>query len=451
MNRHRLTIVLHQFADVQTGDGRLITMPNRVDPATIPTGFSEVVVTEDMWADVLELDTWAFPAPQSPEELIGWPSPLDFSRVRGLRAANHSGLAAMHASYGFSKYPVPGATMEAAGLTWVGVHPQFRRRGLLRSMINTHLADCRERGEAISALTASEPAIYGRFGYGLAATTLALTLPRGADLRWVEGCDDLDITIETFNLTKHAALVADLHARCGAGPINRPGWVTRESEELQTAYLHDPESLRDGYEARRIMIASAAGSPTGYALFRRKIDWSPEGPQGSVAVAEAVGLNPASVHALWSRLLDFDLTRRVTVSTLPIDDPLVNLLVDLRAARATLSDNQWVRIVDLASALCSRRYPADLDVTISITDALIESNAGNWRLQVHAFSDQIEVTRAETAEIGLDITALGSLYLGGVSATALAAAGQITGDPLAIGRLSAAFSWQLSPGSNWHY
>ena len=36
-------------------------------------------------------------------------------------------------------------------------------------MMEHQLADCRERGEVLAALGASESMIYGRFGYGIAA------------------------------------------------------------------------------------------------------------------------------------------------------------------------------------------------------------------------------------------------------------------------------------------
>ena len=81
-------------------------------------------------------------------------------------------LVALHASYPFAHCPVPGGRVRAAGLTWVGVHPQWRRRGLLSAMIGTHFAHCQQWGEPVSLLTASEPAIYGRFGYGLTVERL---------------------------------------------------------------------------------------------------------------------------------------------------------------------------------------------------------------------------------------------------------------------------------------
>jgi GNAT superfamily N-acetyltransferase len=57
-----------------------------------------------------------------------------------------------------------------AGLSWVGVHPDHRRRGVLTAMMRHHFEQVHEEdGLHVSALHASEPAIYGRYGYGLAS------------------------------------------------------------------------------------------------------------------------------------------------------------------------------------------------------------------------------------------------------------------------------------------
>ena len=148
-----------------------------------PEGFTEVALDASRHRDVLTLDAWAFPNAHSVADLLGWKSPLTWDRAHGVEADGRTGLVAMYASYPFQHFPVPGGTTPVAGLTWVGVHPQYRRRGLLRAMLSGHFEQCRARGEAISALTASEPAIYGRFGYGLASDVLRLTIPRGAGLR----------------------------------------------------------------------------------------------------------------------------------------------------------------------------------------------------------------------------------------------------------------------------
>lgn len=414
-----------------------------------PDGFVDVEVSAERAADVLTLDTWAFPAPQSVSELLTWASPLDWSRARALRATDRDGLAAVHASYGFARFPVPGATLAAAGLTWVGVHPEFRRRGLLTAMIGTHFADCRSRNEAVSVLTASEPAIYGRFGYGMASRTVSLTLPRGAALRPVAGSEQVSVSFEVFDTDKHLAEISELHERCGALPPGRPGWATRETTQLQEFFADDPESLRDGFESVRILLARSPHGPSGYALFRRKLDWEDGGPAGQVSVREIAATDPATVHALWSRLLNFDLTTGVTIRLLLPDDPLLSLLVDLRAAKPRVSDNLWVRLVDVPAALAARRYAAPIDLAIAISDESLPDNAGIWRIQADAFSENVSVTRANDAQVTLDVRELGSLYLGGGSASALAHAGLLTGSAEHVQQLSAAFSWPLQPGSSW--
>ena len=69
---------------------------------------------------------------------------------------------------------VPGGELAAGGVTWVGVLPSHRRRGILRELMQRQLADLHDRGEPLAMLYASEPVIYGRFGYGIAAPSITM-------------------------------------------------------------------------------------------------------------------------------------------------------------------------------------------------------------------------------------------------------------------------------------
>ena len=81
------------------------------------------------------------------------------------------------ASYPF-RLTIPGGEVAAAGVTWVGVLPSHRRRGVMSAMMCAQIDDVHERGEPLAILWASESAIYGRFGYGVAAPCLALDAER---------------------------------------------------------------------------------------------------------------------------------------------------------------------------------------------------------------------------------------------------------------------------------
>ncbi len=85
--------------------------------------------------------------------------------VRRLRRRRQIGTATSIES----RLTVPGgATLPAAGVTYVGVRSDYRRRGALTGMMRALIEDRAARGEVLAILHASEPGIYGRLGYGLA-------------------------------------------------------------------------------------------------------------------------------------------------------------------------------------------------------------------------------------------------------------------------------------------
>ena len=93
-----------------------------------------------------------------------------------------------------------------------------------------------------------------------------------------------------------------------------------------------------------------------------------------------------------------------------------------------------MRILDLPEALASRGYDTDGHLRIAVEeDPECPHNIGTWELEVS--KGEAECRRVDgIADLTLDIQALGSLYLGGMSAAALARAGKIrprTADALA--------------------
>ena len=85
-----------------------------------------------------------------------------FAAIDGGRIVGTSGAVTF-------RMMVPGgARIPTAGVTMVGVHPTHRRRGINTRMMRAVLDQAVERDEPLAALFASEGAIYGRFGYGLA-------------------------------------------------------------------------------------------------------------------------------------------------------------------------------------------------------------------------------------------------------------------------------------------
>ncbi|GIG38346.1 GNAT family N-acetyltransferase [Cellulomonas phragmiteti] len=411
--------------------------------STLPDGYRTVVVPPERRDEFREVDDLAFAVTHDPEVEKVMPFPVPDGRMVAVEGPDGR-LAAVHGSYQLD-LPVPGGQVPCGGLTWVGVRPDQRRRGLLTSMVRTHVERCLERGEPVSALFAAEPAIYGRFGYGSAADDVRLTLPRRAALRPVAGSDALTVHVERLEAS-YADLVEDLHRRAGR---RRPGWMPRTTPELRARLVGDPPAWRQGYEAALLVTVRDGDDVRAIAAFARKDAWGEAGPEYTAKVRWASALDAPAAHRLWSFLLDLDLTTKVESPMLAVDDPLLHLLVDLRPTRRRVSDNVWVRLLDLPAALTARRTARALDVVLDVTDTLLPANAGTWRL-VADDDGVLEVSRtSEPADVRLDVRELGALYLGGRSATAFGAAGLVQGEAAALDRLTTALASPLAPVCPW--
>ena len=419
-----------------------------------PAGYRTIDVPLARREEFVEVDRLAFALGPDPEADAAPPLALDWTRTVALEQPDGT-LAAVHASYPFA-LQVPGASVPCAGLTWVAVRPDHRRRGLLSSMIGTHIERSLARREPVSALFASEPAIYGRFGYGSAADDVRLTLGRGSALRAVAGSAELELRLESADTARRDDLVQAVHAVHAAAGAGRPGWIERTTPALRARHLADPRSTWDGAEELRIVTVRDGGRVRGYAMFRRKEDWTGRGPAGTVRVAELAALDAAATHRLWSFLLDLDLMATVESPMLAVDDALLHLLVNPQGAAPRVSDNLWVRLLDLPVALGARRYAAPVDVVLEVTDALVPANAGRWRvrsgagpLPVAGYLAEVSAT-SDAADLTLDVRELGATYLGGRSFGALARAGLVVEHrPGAALAASSAFGWPTAPLCSW--
>jgi predicted acetyltransferase len=202
-------------------------------------------------------------------------------------------------------------------------------------------------------------------------------------------------------------------------------------------------------------VHDAAGEPRAFAIVRRTQKWEDGGPGYTVAVRFSAAVDAAAAHRLWSFLVDLDLTASVTTGMLAVDDPLLALLVDTRRPVPKVTDNLWVRLLDVPAALAARRYAAPVDVTLGVRDALLPANAGTWRLVTgEAGPDGTYPARVERADgapdLELDVRELGAAYLGGRSLAALAAVGQVTAaQPDVLHRAATAFGWPVAPVCPW--
>ncbi|MFE0731525.1 GNAT family N-acetyltransferase [Streptomyces antibioticus] len=312
-----------------------------------------------------------------------------------------------------------GASVPAAGVTMVSVSATHRRRGLLTAMMRRQLDDVRAWGEPLAVLTASEPMIYGRFGYGTATfglhaeidtSRVRLSVPEGTDgvaLRYADPVEEL-------------AACEAVYARTVAG---RPGMLARRPGWEGLGVL-EAAVERDGASALQCVVAERDGEVTGYARFRVRPEWTDTGHNGRVLLRDLAGVDPVTEAALWRFLFGIDLTTSLTLRGRPLDEAWQHLVSDVRRCQLRVRDSLHVRLVEVGAALEARTYQAPVDVVVEVEDAFCPWNEGRWRLAGDS-RGAVCARTADAPDLALSVRELGSAYLGGVSLTALAAAGRV--------------------------
>ncbi|GAB2652986.1 GNAT family N-acetyltransferase [Kribbella swartbergensis] len=336
---------------------------------------------------------------------------------------------------------VPGAVVPAAHVTAVGVRPTHRRRGILSTLMQRQLTGV---PEAIAVLWASEPGIYGRFGYGAAAWGMSYEI----DLHRIGPPAVRTRPGELTELTPDEA-AKELAPLLRSLQERRPG-VSGRSELGWQKRLQDKPEDRGGKTARRILVhRDETGSIDGYALWRGKLHWGPTGPANEVSLEELVALDPAAYQALWHHLLTMDLAATLEFGHAAVDEPLQHLVTTPTALGRRMNESLWLRVTDVARALSDRRYAVPVDLVLEVTDDLIPANSGRYRLTADGPSAPARCERTEDlADLTLSVTDLGAAYLGGRPLAEFAATGRITEHtPGILTTATAAFHWPIQPAS----
>jgi predicted acetyltransferase len=315
----------------------------------------------------------------------------------------------------------PCPTVPMAGVTAVGVHPTHRRRGYLRQLMRAMHDDARERGEPLAGLEASESIIYGRYGYGLAATLAEYSIDSRASAFAVPAPEIGLSLIDRDEAAEVLPELFDRQRRTRAAEVDRsPAYWTR--------LLADRPHHREGLSARFHAVADE-----GYVLYRavRGAD-AFRGERVGIVVEELRGVSAEVEAALWRFVLDLDLVGRVTCKRRPVDEPVRWRLADPRQLRTdAIEDRLYVRVLDTAAAFEARGYQAEGRLVLDVLaptppEGDIDQAPGRWVLEAGPDGASCRRARAgEDADLRLGLAALATLYMGGFPASLLAAGGRV--------------------------
>ena len=319
---------------------------------------------------------------------------------RSLAAYDGDKAVGLAAAYAFD-LSIPGGELPCAGVTWVGVLPTHRRRGILRDFMRRQLDDVHGWGEPLAALWASEASIYGRFGYGAAVPGfVAKSNPRRFTLKHDPPSN---LSVRLTDAEEAYRLFPPIYDRFRTG---RAGMLSRSETWWKELRLADPKEWRRGASQKFYAVAEVDGNPEGYTTYRIKDEWEEGFAKGEVRVVELFGTSSAVELELWRFLHSIDLTVKVDVFSLDPASALFLNVHDPRALGLRLADALWLRLVDVDAALRARSYKPGESIVHEVSDEFCPWNAGRYRVGDDAGRTE------DTADLALDVADLAAAYLG---------------------------------------
>ncbi|MEU8705007.1 GNAT family N-acetyltransferase [Streptomyces sp. NPDC048565] len=344
------------------------------------------------------------------------------------------------AAYAFDLTLPGGALVPVSGVSSVGVLPSHRRQGVLSAVMRHQLGDLRARGEFLAVLLASEAPIYGRFGYGPATHTSRLTVPRHkaalavplartGDDAPATGADNGSVEVLRRDVCGEILEeVYDRYRRAQPGALSRPHrwWALRAGQP--------PISPAPRYIA---VHRDADGVPDGYASYSIE--------SGTLTVDETITTDDTVFTALARFVLGHDLVSQVVFKHVPPGHPLRWQFADFRAGEVSGdTDWLWVRLLDVPGALTARGWSMDGELVLDVEDPFL-GEGGRYLLTVRdGKADCVPTDRAP--DLSLDVSDLGSVYLGGTAPSTLVRAGRIrVHRPAAVVLADALFRTERAP------
>ncbi|MFP4113885.1 MAG: enhanced intracellular survival protein Eis, partial [Spirochaetales bacterium] len=352
-------------------------------------------ITRDEVADYIGLAQYAFGKysgdPPDPKTVEAFP-------LEGSLAAFVDGEVASRVRVRPFTQSVRGTVKRMGGISGVATAPEFRGRGLVRSLMIESLRWMREHGRPVTMLRPFREQFYERFGYVRTACSLAYSISTDSFAEYLHRPPKSDLTFERVPAASAQTRYAEWMKALAA---HAHGHVL--SEELTAAqWVH-------AFKDRLYVFVARDGAPAALASYTK------EGflQEGRLTVNDFVWSDFDSLDALKHYFaLHRDQTSTIHV-TLPAGANLASIFPRMVGAKsAQLHGSPWmVRIVDVEQALDGIGVSEDGLCRVAVRDEQCPWNEGVY--EIASRGGRLSAKRTDAApDVELSIAALSALLYG---------------------------------------
>lgn len=319
-----------------------------------------------------------------------------------------------------TRLAVPGGqTIQTWAISGVTVASTHSGRGIARAMLEGELRTATELGMPMASLTVSESSLYGRYGFAPAA----MAADHEFDVRRVRWNGPVpDGRVEYISNEQFRDLLAEMHERLLPTMIGEIDlWPLRTAQIAGTALDEEGGAKK----LRAIQYLDADGVVRGIANYKIS-GGEHDFMSHALSVEYLLTETPDAYAAVWRYLLSVPLVEKVTAAMRSIDEPVRWMITDWRAATVKTWEHQYLRVLDVKACLEARSFVTDGRVEFEVDD----SNgfaSGRFELTVQDGVGRVAVVSEPSGAptLALGVPELSAIYLGGVKATTLVAAGRI--------------------------
>jgi predicted acetyltransferase len=391
---------------------------------------------DDDLDDLIDLARRAF----GPDALADGPDAADRRRVtigraiadRRVFGAFSGGQMVASATWHDMRQWWHGRSLPMAGVAAVMVAPEFRGRGVGRTLMTEVLDAIARRGYPLSVLYPATTPIYRSLGWEMAGGEYHASLP-ARSLRSLLTPDISRNTAGTLADDQAGGLHAAPFRRATGDDAAAVIEVEDRAHELTRA--HGPSSRDETSVAAWLADPNryAYLAPDGFLAYR----W---GRGHEIQVERIVASSERTVRELWSIVASHSSTADTISARIGPDDPLFWLTREPDPS-IRYRDQWMLRLIDVQAAIAGRGFPASVQLSLPlfIQDGTRDGNAGLWELAVTGGRGTLVPHPEATRPLTIGVRGLAALY-GGAPMATLRQAGLATGgDPVADSELDGAF------------
>ncbi len=302
---------------------------------------------------------------------------------------------------------VNGPAISLGGVSAVACLPEHRRKGYVGQLLRHSLAVMRDQGQPLSALYTPHPALYRRYGWMVASTSILYKFKPKEVGPYVSARPPGN----AYRATEEDwPTLADIYRRFTA---RRNGYLDRSERWWKEAVFR-----RIYDEKRRLndvaVWANDRGEPRGYLTYHGARERPSAGPPvDTLAVHDFVALDGNAYLGLLRYLFSHDLASEITWLG-PAHDPLLLAVDDSIRLKGELWDGFMLRVVDVEKAVAARPPATGAPegaFTVHLADASAPWNQGAWRIE--SSGGRLAARRTDaSAGLSTDAAAFAAMYNG---------------------------------------